>query len=112
MLTVFEEARAMVVAEELDAGRSIRPPVRWPALEVLKDRRDASAIKESYGILRIFVEVGVEDALIHHVEFSLDGEDQPFQVVRLEHGDNVGLISDCLLHDLGMVVEGLLPSGD
>src|SRR5258705_6641052 len=112
MLTVFEEARAVVVAEELDAGCWILPPVRWPAFEVLKNRRDACAVEKGHGILRVFVEIGIEDALIHHVGLSLDGDEHPFQVVRFEHCNNVRLVSDCLLHDLGMAVEGLLLSRD
>src|SRR5215813_793645 len=64
MRTEFEEARVVVVAEELDGSRGIRPPVGGPALEVLKDRREASLGEESHGILRVLVEVGVEDALI------------------------------------------------
>ena len=47
--------------------------------------------EESHGILGVFVEVGVEDALIHEVGFPLDVEKHPAQVVELEHSETVRL---------------------
>ena len=41
VLAVFQEARALVLADELDERRSIRLPVLGEALEVLEDRLDA-----------------------------------------------------------------------
>ena len=104
MLAVFEEARTLVVAEKLDDGRRIGRVVRRPSLEGLKGRLDARLPEEERGIFAVFIEIGIEDALVHHVALPLDGEDHPPQVVCLEYSEHGRIICDCFLHDLGMVV--------
>ena len=112
MLAVFEEARALVFAEELDDGRRIGRVVRWPSLKGLKGRLDTRLSEEHRGVFAVFIEIGIEDALIHHVALPLDGEDQPPQVVCLEYSERGRIICDCFLDDFGMVVYVLFPSGD
>src|SRR3954451_24101835 len=65
ILAVFHEARALVLANELDEGGRIRLPVFGKAFEVLKNGADAEAGEYSHGILGVLVEVGVENTLIH-----------------------------------------------
>ena len=92
--------------------RGIRFPVYRKALEVFEDRINAGGPEEGHGILGIFVEVGVEDALIHKVGFPVDWKEDPAQIVQLEHGEAVRLVGYCLLDVLGVLVEHLLPTGD
>src|SRR5262245_9133117 len=65
ILPVFDEARTLVVADELDERFRVRFPVRRKPLEVLENRVDAGLSEESDRILGVFVEIGVEDPLVH-----------------------------------------------
>src|SRR5947209_17132292 len=112
ILTVFQEAWALMLANKLDERRSIRLPVRRKALEVFEDGVDAVLREEGHSILGVFVKVGVEDALIHEVGLSLDREEHPAQVVQLEHGKTVRLACHRLLDIPSMFVECLFPSGN
>src|SRR4051794_25812699 len=47
VLPIFEEARALVLAEKRNEGRDVRFPVYWKALELLEDRVDARLREES-----------------------------------------------------------------
>ena len=47
VLAVLQEARALVLAHELDEGRRVRLPVLREALEVLEDGVDAQAREEA-----------------------------------------------------------------
>ena|SRR6476646_8638235 len=104
MLAVFEEARTLVFAEKLDDGRRICRVVRRPPFEGLKGRVDARFPEEKRGIFAVFIEIGIEDALVHHVALTLDGEDHPSQIMRFEYGEGGGIVCYCFLYDLGMVV--------
>ena len=75
-----------------------------------EDGGDAGLREEGHGILGVFVEVGVEDALIHEVGFSLDVEEHPAQVVELEHGEAVRLARHRFLDVLAVFTDGLLPA--
>src|SRR6185369_5028198 len=86
---VFQKAWALVLAYELHKCRSIRLPVLGKPLEVFKDRPKAGLREKAHGIFGVLVEVGVEDALIHEVGLVFDVEEQPAQVVQLEHGEAV-----------------------
>src|SRR5262252_978584 len=68
VLTVFEEARPLVLVEELRDREHVRLPVLGPAFEVGEDRVDARRVEDLEGVLDVLVEVGVEDALVHEVE--------------------------------------------
>src|SRR6266850_5904301 len=72
IFTVFEETRALMLAQKLDERWRIGLPVFREAFEILENRAQTSAGKDRHGILSVFVEVGVEDALIHEVGFALD----------------------------------------
>ena len=112
MLAVFEEARPLVVAEKLDYGRRIGRVVCGPPFEGLKGRLDARLPEEVRGILAVFIEIGIEDGLVHQVVLPVNGEDQPPQVVCLEDRERGRIICDCFLYDFGVVVDVLFPSRD
>ena len=70
------------------------------------------ACEDDNRILGVFVEIGVEDALIHEVGLPLMSKEDPAQVMQLEHGEAVRLIGHGFLDVLGVLVEDRLPSGD
>src|SRR3954449_4232520 len=64
VFAILQEARALVFADELDEGWRIRFPVDREPFEVLEHGVDSGLREELNGILGVFVEIGVEDALI------------------------------------------------
>lgn len=104
MFTVFEEAWEVVFAKELHDGRRIGRVVRRPPFEGLKGRNDAGLPEEERGIFAVFIEIGIEDALVHHVAFTLDAEDHPSQIMRFEYGEGSRIVRNCFLYYLGMIV--------
>src|SRR4029077_10064324 len=112
ILTVFQEAWALMLANELDECGSIRFPVRRKALKVFEDRIDAISPEEGHGILGVLVKVSVKDTLIHKVGFPVDWEEHPAQIVELEHGEAVRLIRHRLFDVPSVLVEHLFTAGD
>src|SRR3954466_1129261 len=105
ILAVFQETRALVVANELDEGRRIRLPVFGKTLQVFKHGADAELCEQSHCILGVLIEVGVEDTLIHEVSLTIDGKQNPPQIVQFEHGQKVRLARHGLLEVSGVVVK-------
>src|SRR5947209_19487993 len=91
ILAVFQETRALVFSNELDESRRIRLPVFGKSLEVFKNGADAELCEQRHCILGVLIEVGVEDTLIDEVGFTIDGKQNPPQVVEFEHGQTVRL---------------------
>src|SRR5262245_15386784 len=89
ILTIFDKARTLVVADELDERFRVRFPVHRKPFEVLENRVDAGLPKESYRVLSVLVEIGVEDPLVHEPRVIL--EEHPAQVVELERREHVGV---------------------
>src|SRR5438874_12139542 len=87
VLAVFQEARALVVAHELDERSGVRLPVLREPFEVLKDRLEASLREDAYGFFGVLIEFGVEDAMVHEVGVLADVEEDPSQVVQLQHSE-------------------------
>ena len=110
--TGLHEFAHALLANELDEGWSIRLPVRRKALEVFEDGVDAVLRKECHSILGVFVKIGVEDALIHEVGLPFDREENPAQVVQLEHCEAVRLVRYGLLDVSGVLVEYIFPARD
>src|SRR5579862_3627666 len=71
ILPVLHETRAMVLADELDERRHVRLPIFWKALEILKRRIQTGLRKERDGIVGVLGEVGIENALIHKICFTV-----------------------------------------
>src|SRR5206468_10651622 len=108
VFAVFQKARALMVAHELDEGRRIRLPVLREPLEILKDSPKASPREDAHRIFSVLVEVGVEDALVHEIGVLADVKEHPAQVVQLKHGEQVRSLGDALLNPFGIIVEVLL----
>ena len=62
VLAVFKEARALMLADELDERRGVRLPVLRKALQIFEDGAETRCRKNCDRILGVLVEVGVEDA--------------------------------------------------
>src|SRR5215469_13212885 len=84
ILPVLQEARKLVFPEELGNGRYVRPPVRWPTLQVCENGCNARLVKNLDCILDIFVKISVEDALIHEVQSRSDVKQDPTEVMKLQ----------------------------
>ena len=110
ILSVFEEAWALVLANKLDEFLRSVLPIFGEPFEVLEDSINAGGREECHGILSVFVEVCVKDALIHEVGLALDRKEDPAQIVQLEYGETVGLRRYRLLDVLGVLIENLLPT--
>src|SRR4029077_21160391 len=109
---VFQKTRAVVFAHKLDECRRVRLPVRREPFEILENCAQTSGAKERHGVLGIFVKVGVKDALVHEVGLAFDREEYPTQVVQLEYGKAVRLLSNGLLDVARILVEDLLAAWD
>src|SRR5687768_14753635 len=57
VFAIFEEARALMVPDELDERRRIRLPILWEALEVLEDGLETESRKERHRVFGVFVEI-------------------------------------------------------
>ena len=83
----------MVVADELDESLWLSLPIFREAYEIFEDGKYAGSREESYCILGILIEIGVEDALILEVGLTVDLENLPAQIVQLEHGEDVWVLA-------------------
>ena len=90
IFAVFKETRALVLTDELDECLRLGLPIFGEPFEVFEDGIKAGGPEESHSILGVFVEVSVEDALIHEIGIALDRKEDPTQVVQLEHGETSG----------------------
>src|SRR6266550_8934487 len=57
ILSVFDEARALMLTKKVDDRRKVRLPVIRPSFEVDENRGDAGLDEESHRDLKVFVEV-------------------------------------------------------
>ena len=97
---VFEEAGALVFADELDEGRRVRLPILRESFELLEDGVDARRLEQLDRVLRVLVEIRIEDALIHEVLVGPDVEQHPPEVMQLQWGERMrtrvdGLLNPC-----------------
>jgi len=83
ILAVFEEDRTLMVTDEFGERRRTDLPILWQANKVLKDRHGHECGKEGHRIPGVFVEVGVEDTLIHEVELPFDRKEHAAWVMQL-----------------------------
>src|SRR3954466_6860864 len=82
IFSVFQKARPLVIAEELDHGCRVCLPVFGPTFQIYKYGRDAGRVEERYGVLKIFVEISIEDALVHEVQTRSYIEQNPAQIMK------------------------------
>src|SRR6266850_2261509 len=112
ILTVFQEARTLVIADELDERDRVGLPVQWEAFEIFEDCSDASRTEERYGILCVLIKVGIEDALIHEVGLAVNWKQHPAQIMKLERRQQIGLSSQSLLDVLRVLIKDRLATGN
>src|SRR5262245_42577189 len=62
---ILDEAWALVVANELDERFGVCFPIRGEPLEVFEDRINSGLCEERDRVLSVFVEIRIEDSLIH-----------------------------------------------
>src|SRR5262249_24296842 len=107
VLAIFQETRALVLAEKLDEGWNVRLPVHRKPFELLEDRIDARLSKQRNRVLRVLVEVGVEDPLVHEVLVLADVKQNPSQVVELEGREHMRIALHRILKLLSVLPDFL-----
>ena len=98
-------------AEEFDDCVEVRLPVLRPPFKVCEHRGDAGFDEEGHCIFEVFIEVGVEDALIHEVKPRADVEQDPAEIMELERSENVRIALDRCLNALSILADCILPAG-
>ena len=69
------------------------------------------AVEKRYGILDIFVEIGVEDALIHEVQTRADIEQDPTEIVKPQRREHGRVALHSLFNRLAVLADRVFPSG-
>src|SRR5215813_2016339 len=87
ILTVLYEAWTLVIANELDERFRVCFPIRGKPFEIFEDRIDSSLREECDRVLSVFIEVRVEDSLIHEPRVIF--EQHPAKVMELERSEHV-----------------------
>jgi len=77
IFTVFQKARALVLAEKFDERRNIGLPVHGKSFELLENSIDTSLSEQFDGVLGVLVKFGVEDSLIYEVLVRTDVKKNP-----------------------------------
>src|SRR3954452_2022336 len=84
VFAILQEARALVFADELDEGWRIRFPVDREPFEVFEHGVDASLGKELDSVFSVFVEIGIENSLVHKIRVFANVEEHPAQIMQLQ----------------------------
>src|SRR3954453_2965129 len=90
VFAVLQEARALVSADELDEGWRIRFPVGREPFEVLEYGVDASLCEELDSVFGVFVEIRIENSLVHKIRVFADVEEHPAQIMQLQRRKDIG----------------------
>src|SRR5688572_8589454 len=99
-----------MLADELHERRRIRLPIGREALEILEHGVDARCSEEADGILGVFIEVRVEDSLVHEIRGAADVEQHPAQIVQLQYRQAMRIARDGLLDLLAVCPNHVLSS--
>src|SRR5215213_7337393 len=67
IFAILQEAWPLVIPKKLDDGHCVCAPIFGPAFQIHKYGRDTGRVEKRYSVLNIFVEISIEDALIHEV---------------------------------------------
>src|SRR3954447_5703461 len=102
ILTVLQEARALVFANKLDECWNVRLPVLGKTFKVLEHCVHSDLLKQGYCILGVLVEICIEDSLIHEIRVLSNIEENPSQVVKLERCKCIGHIRNRSLDGLAV----------
>jgi hypothetical protein len=109
ILTIFEEARALMFAHEFDECGGIRFPIQWEALKIFEDCINTGLLEESDCVLGIFVEVSIEYPLVHEIRVAADVEQDPSQIMEFEWSENERITSDSTLYFFAVRADHILP---
>ena len=101
-----------MIADKFDECGGVRLPVHREALEIFEHRPQASDAEERNGVFCIFIEVGVENPLIHVVGVAFDRKEDPAQIMQLQDGKCVRLGRDRVLNVFSVFVEDVLAAGN
>src|SRR5271170_1941008 len=77
VFSVFEKARTLMLADELDERGHVGFPILGESLKVFKHRIDSGRLEESHSVFGIFVEVGIKNALVHEIGLLVDIKENP-----------------------------------
>src|SRR5215472_8840681 len=110
VFSVFEETRALVITNKLDERGHVRFPVLGKSFQVLEDGVYTGFREQRDCIVSVFVEIGVEDALVHEIRLLADVEKNPAQVMELQGCKKVRIALKRLLDLFPIFAEYLLAS--
>lgn len=105
ILAIFQEARALMFADKSDEALRIGLPIHREALKVFKNGPHASGAEKRHGILRVLVEVCIEDALIHEVGLAVNRKQYPPQIMQFQRRENIWLVLYGILNIPGVFVK-------
>src|SRR5437763_4833115 len=111
IFSIFQEAWSLVIAKELDHGWQVCPPVFGPALQIYEDGYDAGLVEKRDGVLKILVEIGIEDALIHEVQTGADIEQDPTEIMKAQRREQVWVTLHCVFKRPAVRANSVFPSG-
>ena len=77
-----------MLAKELGDSCNVRLPVFRSSAEIHKDCSDARRDEKRDYVLKIFVKIGIKDALIHELQSRSDVEQNPAEIVQLQWREN------------------------
>src|SRR6266576_4808553 len=92
ILTVFQKARTLVFAKEVDECWYVRLPVLGKTFKVLENGVHSDLFEQGYCILCVLVEICIEDSLVHEVRVLSNIEENPPKVVQLERFQYIGYL--------------------
>jgi hypothetical protein len=104
ILPVLDEARALMIADELDERFRVCFPIRGKPFEVFEDRIDSGLCKKRDRVLSVFIEIRVEDSLIHELRIVV--EEHPAKIMELEGSERIGITLQCFRQPVPIVPNG------
>ena len=88
ILTIFQEAWALMFAHKFDECGSVGLPIHRETFQIFERGTDPETGEQGNGIFGIFVKISVENPLIHEIRFATDVKEDPSQVVKSERGES------------------------
>src|SRR5688572_17193792 len=89
-----------MVADELDECGWVRLPVVGKPFELLKNCVNAGSLEQLNRVLRVLVEIRIENSLVHEVLVLTDVKEHPPKVVELQRRERVRARRDRFLDAL------------
>src|SRR5215813_7478086 len=92
--------------DKLNERIRIGLPVHRKPFEVFKDSAHAKAQEQGHCVFSVFVEVSVEDSLIHEVQSVADVEQHPTKIMKLQRRKAVRVGCYCAFNSLSVCPDG------